>query len=119
MGRDLFGVGIGVEFERWRVVGRGFPERAEPPAARHHKRAGGCGGLRMADNRKLEKTRTPGIYRRHADGCDRKKKACGCPYVVVWRDHERRQRKQLFPTLDLARAFKGELDSGKGSRRPR
>jgi hypothetical protein len=31
---------------------------------------------------KLTKTTTPGIYRRHRDGCQGK---CSCPYVAIWR----------------------------------
>jgi len=70
----------------------------------------------MADDRKLEKTRTPGIYRRHAGSCSGNGR-CKCPYVVRWKDRGQ-ARKQLFPTFDLAREFKGGLDSGKTTRRP-
>src|SRR5438067_1761256 len=60
----------------------------------------------MADSRKPEPVKNnPGIYRRHANGCKRGK-SCGCPYLVRWkaggRDH-----KRFFPTLELAREFKG------------
>ncbi|HXW58112.1 MAG TPA: hypothetical protein VEJ23_01410 [Solirubrobacteraceae bacterium] len=36
------------------------------------------------DDRTLEKTATPGVYRRHAGGCTRKRR-CRCPYVVRWK----------------------------------
>ncbi len=70
----------------------------------------------MADDRTLEKTSTAGIYRRHASGCKRNGR-CKCPYVVVWRDRGR-QRKQMFPTFDLAREHKGKMASGIASRQP-
>ena len=69
------------------------------------------------DTRKLEAVKNnPGVYRRHADGCPRKR--CHCPYVVRWKDRDRRSRKQLFPTLDQAREFKAALGSGAATRRP-
>src|SRR3984885_8860351 len=70
----------------------------------------------MADTRKLERTKHPGIYRRHANGCPGNGR-CKCPYVVRWKDRGS-PRKQMFPTLDVAREFKGGLDSGKTTRRP-
>jgi hypothetical protein len=70
----------------------------------------------MADERTLERTKTPGIYRRHAEGCKRTRR-CECPYIVRWKA-QGRSHKQMFATLDLAREFKGGLDSGKTSRRP-
>jgi integrase len=70
----------------------------------------------MADKRKLEKTKHPGIYRRHAGSCPGNGR-CKCPYVVRWKDRGR-TLKQMFPTLELAREFKGKLDSGTGTRRP-
>lgn len=69
----------------------------------------------MADQRSLERTNTPGIYRRHASGC--KRKDCSCPYIVRWKALGQ-SHKQMFPKLDLAREFKGGLASGKRSRRP-
>jgi hypothetical protein len=63
---------------------------------------------------KLEKTGTPGIFRRHTKGCDRKGR-CGCPYVVVWR-HRGRQHKETFRTFAEAREAKGDRDAG--DRRP-
>jgi integrase len=63
----------------------------------------------MADTRKLEKTRYPGIYRRHATDCDRKR--CDCPYVVRWK-HRGKGHKRMFGTLAEAREFKGHADSG-------
>jgi hypothetical protein len=35
----------------------------------------------MPDARKLERTKYPGIYRRHAGGCQGNGR-CRCPYVV-------------------------------------
>ncbi len=70
----------------------------------------------MADDRKLEKTSLPGVYRRHAGACKRNGR-CHCPYVHVWRDRGR-QHKQMFPTWELVREHKGEVASGKVSRRP-
>src|SRR5438128_5955491 len=69
----------------------------------------------MADDRKLEKTGIAGIYRRHAIGCKRKK--CECPYIVRWKA-QGKSHKQMFNTWELAREFKGTLDSGKSTRRP-
>lgn len=70
----------------------------------------------MPDVRKLEKTSVPGVYRRHAAACGRARR-WGCPYVVRWKERGT-ARKQMFATFELAREFKGGLDSGKGSRRP-
>lgn len=70
----------------------------------------------MADKRKLTRTATPGIYRRHAGGC--KGKRCRCPYVVVWKDHDGKQHKQLFPRFEDAKEFKASIDSGARTRRP-
>ena len=70
----------------------------------------------MADDRRLEKTSTAGVYRRHADNCKRNGR-CKCPYVVVWRDRGR-QRKQMFPTFELAREHKGKVASGITPRQP-
>lgn len=67
------------------------------------------------DARKLEKTRTPGVYRRHKDGCPRGR--CGCPCVVVWRDRGR-QHKRVFAKESDAREFKNDMGGSKGSRRP-
>jgi integrase len=64
----------------------------------------------VPDERKLEKTGTRGVFRRHANTCKRKGR-CGCPYVVRWKAHGR-SHKQMFPTLELAREFKAGLDSG-------
>jgi integrase len=70
----------------------------------------------MADDRRLERTKYPGIYRRHSGKCAGNGR-CKCGYVVRWKDRGQ-ARKQFFATLDLAREFKGGLDSGKGTRRP-
>lgn len=68
------------------------------------------------DNRKLEKTTTAGIYRRHAEGCKRSGR-CKCSYVVRWKA-QGQGHNRLFPTFDLAREFKGSMSSGKVSRKP-
>ncbi|HTA32988.1 MAG TPA: tyrosine-type recombinase/integrase [Solirubrobacteraceae bacterium] len=70
----------------------------------------------MADTRKLEKTSTAGIYRRHAASCKRNGR-CKCSYVVRWKENSKGHNR-LFPTFDLAREFKGEMASGKVSRKP-
>lgn len=66
--------------------------------------------------RPLERTRTPGIFRRHVEGCGGS--GCKCSYVVTWKDHRGKPRKQSFPTLELAREHKGKVTSGLGSRQP-
>ncbi len=63
---------------------------------------------------KLERTNTPGIFRRHERGC-RREGRCECSYVVVWR-HRGRQNKATFRTLAEAREAKGNRDAG--DRRP-
>jgi integrase len=63
---------------------------------------------------KLQRTSTPGIFRRHASACDRRGR-CDCPYVVVWR-HRGRQHMDTFRTLAEAREAKGNRDAG--DRRP-
>jgi integrase len=58
---------------------------------------------------KLERTKTPGIYRRHATGCERGR--CDCAYVVIWK-HRGRQHTATFRTLAEAREAKGNRDAG-------
>jgi integrase len=70
----------------------------------------------MADERTLERTNTRGIYRRHTGGCKRNGR-WKCPYIVRWKQGGR-SRKQMFSTFEVAREFKGGLDSGKTTRRP-
>jgi integrase len=70
----------------------------------------------MADKRTLDKTSIPGIYRRHSLTCKRRGR-CSCSYVVVWKQAGV-QHKQMFSKFELAREFKGDLDSGKTTRRP-
>src|SRR5437773_8523095 len=72
--------------------------------------------MAQKDSRKLEKTRTPGIFRRHGYRCNAAGR-CQCPYVVRWKDRGK-THKQLFATYDLAREFKGGLDSGARKRQP-
>lgn len=62
---------------------------------------------------RLEKTGTPGIFRRHVKDC--RGGRCDCRYVVVWR-HRGKQYKQTFRTLAEAREAKGNRDAG--DRRP-
>lgn len=49
---------------------------------------------------KLEKTKTPGIYRRHVKGCARGPR-CDCSYVVVYNG-----KALTFPSMDEAREGK-------------
>lgn len=59
---------------------------------------------------KLEKTSTPGVFRRHRQDCDGNGR-CKCSYVVVWR-HRDRQHKESFRTYQEAREAKGARDAG-------
>lgn len=61
----------------------------------------------MAD---LQKTATPGIYRRHSKGCDGKGR-CDCAWVIVWR-HKGRQYKETCASFNEARAKKAAHESG-------
>jgi integrase len=70
----------------------------------------------MSDDRKLERTSAPGVYRRHANECKGNGR-CRCPYVVRWKLGGK-SHKQMFATFELAREFKGTLDSGRSTRRP-
>jgi integrase len=72
----------------------------------------------MTDQRKLEKTRHPGIYRRHANGCKRTGR-CKCSWVVRFKSRDGASHKQHFASLEEARQFKGDLDGGRSPRRPR
>jgi integrase len=62
---------------------------------------------------KLERTSTPGIFRRHAYGCERHGR-CGCPYVIVWRNRGR-QSTETFRTLAEAREAKRTRESESAS----
>ena len=67
---------------------------------------------------KLERTSSPGIFRRHSKKCARPKPRegrCDCSYVVVWR-HRGKQHTDTFRTLAEAREAKGNRDAG--DRRP-
>ena len=65
--------------------------------------AGSTGGVAPHDMAtKLEKTTTPGIFRRHATACERGR--CSCPYVVVWRH----RGKQTPTPSDAGRGARGE-----------
>jgi hypothetical protein len=57
-----------------------------------------------------------GIYRKHAESCKRQGR-CKCPDVVRWKQGGL-LHKQMFAKFELAREFKGELDSGRTNRRP-
>src|SRR5215207_5111046 len=59
---------------------------------------------------KLEKTATPGVFRRHAKSCARKGR-CDCAYVIVWR-HRGRQHMETHRTFAEAREAKGNRDAG-------
>jgi integrase len=72
--------------------------------------------MAQQDLRKLEKTKTPGIYRRHSGSCSRRGR-CDCPYVVRWKERGS-ARKQLFRTYELAREFKAGMESGTRTRQP-
>jgi site-specific recombinase XerD len=61
---------------------------------------------------KLERTNTPGSYRRHKGGC-RRDGRCECSYVVVLR-HRGRQHTETYRTLVEAREAKGNRDAGEG-----
>ena len=63
---------------------------------------------------KLEKTATPGIFRRHVRDCARSGR-CDCAYTVVWR-HRGKQLTETFPTFAQAREAKASRDAG--DRRP-
>jgi integrase len=64
----------------------------------------------MADQRKLVRTKHPGIYRRHTSECAGNR-GCDCPYIVRWK-HRGRGHKRMFRTLAEAREFKGKADAG-------
>jgi integrase len=63
---------------------------------------------------KLERTNTPGIFRRHAKGCDGTGR-CECAYVITWRAHGR-QHTETHRTLAEAREAKRshEADVARG-----
>jgi hypothetical protein len=54
--------------------------------------------MTAADNRKLEKTSTPGIYRRHTNACKRDGR-CRCQYVRKARDGRRSSRRADVRTV--------------------
>jgi integrase len=63
---------------------------------------------------KMERSNTPGIFRRHAKGCDRAGR-CECSYVITWRAHGR-QHTETHRTLGEAREAKRahEADVARG-----
>ena len=61
----------------------------------------------MAD---LEKTGTPGIYRRHRKDCDGRDR-CKCPWVITWR-HRGKQYKETCHSFNEARQRKAAHESG-------
>jgi hypothetical protein len=67
---------------------------------------------------KMQRTNTPGIYRRHAKSCDRTGR-CECSYVIVWR-HRGRQHTETYRTLAEAREGKRsrEVDVDRGEFSP-
>jgi integrase len=89
----------------------------------HHKRGGTADTAPGTTKRdrdaqriipQLERTGTPGIFRRHTKTCDRKGR-CECSYVVVWR-HRGRRHTETYRTFAEAREAKGNRDAG--DRRP-
>lgn len=64
---------------------------------------------------KLEKTSTPGIFRRHRKDCGRGER-CDCPYVITWRDAHGGQHNETHRTLAEAREAKRghEADVARG-----
>ena len=71
---------------------------------------------KLKDTRKLETTSAAGIYRRHAERC-RRNGRCKCSYVVGGR-RRATGTTRCSPTFELAREFKGAMDSGKTTRKP-
>ncbi len=67
---------------------------------------------------KLERTNTPGIFRRHVKGCPGGR--CECAYVTTWRAHGR-QHTETHRTLAEAREAKRahEADVARGEFSPR
>ncbi len=61
----------------------------------------------MAD---LEKTGTPGIFRRHRKECDARDR-CKCPWVITWR-HRGKQYKETCGSFNEARQRKASHESG-------
>src|SRR5262245_52134545 len=66
------------------------------------------------DTRRLERTGTPGIFRKHSGGCARSGR-CPCPWVVVWK-HCGRQHKSFHRTYVDAREGKGDRRGPEGRR---
>ena len=62
---------------------------------------------------KLERTNTPGIFRRHTKACDRKGR-CECSYVVVWRTAAASTRRRSARSPRRGR----RRDRDAGDRRP-
>jgi integrase len=63
---------------------------------------------------KLTKTKMPGIFRRHAKGCNGRGR-CECSYVLVW-EHRGKQHSETFRTAQEAREAQGARKAGE--RRP-
>jgi integrase len=62
---------------------------------------------------KLERTSTPGVFRRHSKTCERRGR-CDCPYVIVWRNRGR-QATDTFRTMAEAREAKRTRESESAS----
>lgn len=58
----------------------------------------------------LEKTATPGIYRRHRKDCERNGR-CDCAWVITWR-HRGQQYKETCRSFNEARQRKAAHESG-------
>ena len=65
---------------------------------------------------KLEPTSTPGIFRRHRQGC-RREGRCECSYVIVWRDRGR-QHTATYRTAAEAREGKRRHESAVAAGEP-
>lgn len=63
---------------------------------------------------KLTKTKTPGVFRRHAKEC-KESGRCDCSYVLVW-EHRGKQQTETFRTAVEAREAQGARKAGE--RRP-
>jgi integrase len=62
----------------------------------------------MAD---LEKTGTPGIYRRHRKDCEAKDR-CKCPWVITWRHRGKQYKETSAPSFNEARQRRAAHESG-------
>jgi hypothetical protein len=59
-------------------------------------------------DRKLERTSTPGVFRRHAKDCSRRGR-CDCSYVVTFRDRGLGHHKPSFTIDTYIHLLDGDL----------